>query len=144
MNKKILAITFALIIVVFPINFVNAKTMNLTLELLVDSGVGWYEIGFTVTKSGGPPIEGIEITVTSDFVDWYVDEYPEDWGIRDLTENGMVYHAPNKKSMLKGNSILTWWWGIYLPDFPLTLTWEAVNHKGKVIFSGTQSFTTTT
>ena len=144
MNKKILAVTFALIVFVFPINFVNAKGMTLTLVELADSGVGWYEIGFTYTKSGGPPIDSIAINVTSNFDDWYIDEYPEDWSVRDRTENAMVYYADNKEFMLKGKSVLTWWWGIYLPDFPLTLTWEALNHKGKVIFSGTESFTPTT
>jgi hypothetical protein len=144
MNKKILLATFALIIIAFPINFVNAKEMTLTIEELYSDPSGWIEIGFTFTKSRGPPIESIDITVTSNFVDWYIDEYPEGWGIRDLTENGMVYHAPNKKSSLKRNSVLTWWWGIYLPDLPLTLTWESLNHKGKVVFSGIQSFTPTT
>ncbi len=95
------------------------------MEELADSGVRWYEIGFTYTKSGGPPIDSIAITVTSNFDDWYIDEYPEDWSVRDRTENAMVYYADNKEFMLKGKSVLTWWWGIYLPDFPLTLTWEA-------------------
>lgn len=143
MNKKILALTFVLIIIVFPLNFVNAKGMTLTLEEIYSDPSGWIEIWFTFTKSGGPPIESIDITITSDFVDWVTDLPNSEWGTRDTTDNGEVYYAIEKKSMLRGKGVLAWFIAFYLPDYPLTVTWEALNQKGKVIFSGTQTFTPT-